>query len=212
MSKAATDANAATLAEIAGKLLALEKNDIAGVIEKGRLLQDAFDLLKHGGREKYHQWVKTELCWSESTEARYRKVHDFAKFVRPDKFGGFKIEELDISKEALYLLAAADRSFPKPIKEALKLASTSRVGLAQVNEIIAKHSAAAPPEPNELSKAIEVILDNGPASPQWEAAATIIGYERLQEAARTLGLMAREIVQRDIGAKSLPTVHQEGTS
>jgi hypothetical protein len=119
----------------------LEKKDIGSLIEKGRLLQVAFDREDHGDRAEYHGWVAGELDISTSQEARYRNVFAFSEISQTGKFGErIKIADLNISRTALYELANAYP--PGIVAEVLRMASTSPVTLAQVNTIFDEYRDA----------------------------------------------------------------------
>jgi hypothetical protein len=138
--------NSKHLKTIAKKIWSLGKKDIASVIEKGRLLQEAFDSFDHGDRDEYHAWVAGELDISRSQEARYREVFEFDQICQTGKFGEqIKIADLDISKTALYDLAHFSDALyePETIVKVLTLASKGRVMLADVNQIYAEDAAAA---------------------------------------------------------------------
>jgi hypothetical protein len=136
--------NTDTLPQIAKKFRALEKKDIRSLIEKGRLLQVAFDREDHGDREEYHSWVADELDISTSQEARYRNVFAFSEISQSGKFGEqIKIADLNISRTALYELANEWDAYPAGIvAEVLRMASTSPVTLARVNTIFDEYRDA----------------------------------------------------------------------
>jgi hypothetical protein len=219
--------NTETLPQLAKKYRALEKKDIGSLIEKGRLLQVAFEREDHGDRAEYHAWVAEELDISTSQEARYRNVFAFSEISQSGKFGeAIKIADLNISRTALYELADEWDAYPPGIvAEVLRLASTAYVAKAQVNgvfdayreacaateaaadetvvddepepeldvveaeagpgdepepelDVIDDEPDATPPEPNDLSRALETILDltnhNGEHCHLWEATTKLI--------------------------------------
>jgi hypothetical protein len=144
------------LRQFADQLRALDKNDVVSVIEKGRILQAAFDIGEHGNHAGYQSWIDEELGWSPRTVARYRGVYEFSQICQNGKFGEqIKIADLNISKSAVYLLADEIEDAEAywqgecntaAIKEVLELARTSRVMPAQAKAIFNKH--APEPEPD----------------------------------------------------------------
>ncbi len=105
------------LADIAGQIRGLEKQNIANVIEIGRLLREAQMCCPHG---KWMKWVETQFAWSDQTLRRYIKAYKLSKQI--------DVTGLNLSISALHIvvdLHAARRH--EQVYEILTAAETSRV-------------------------------------------------------------------------------------
>src|SRR5689334_10387047 len=84
-----------TLTTIADRIRQIQKQDVRGLIETGKLLATARDNLPHGG---WQPWLRREFSWSHRTALRFIQVHDLnAKLAN--------LASLKLTRTALYLLA-----------------------------------------------------------------------------------------------------------
>jgi hypothetical protein len=135
-----TKPNKQSLAQIARKLTALEKNDVKSAIEKGRLLQEARDQCEEGPdtfkEGTYIAWLES-IGWSYRSAKRYRNIYALAQTNR-------QIAGLFVSVSTLHLLA--DPLTPEKARKAIiKAALKGRVDHSEAQAIIDKLDAPPPP-------------------------------------------------------------------
>lgn len=123
---AAESKNAVGLGTITMQIKALEKKNLANVIEIGCLLEQASEQCEHG---QYEDWLEANFGWSFSTARRYRDVAEFVKSTKLED-----LSKIDISLSALYL--AADHGAVSPEARAIiKAAQKGRVTYTMAKEI-----------------------------------------------------------------------------
>jgi Protein of unknown function (DUF3102) len=109
--------NTQTLAQISQKIKTLEKKSIQNVVEIGKLLHEASELVEHGA---FMAWLKSEFGWSHQTSLRYRSVYDLSQNQQIGDFAN--LDNLDISISALYAAAAFLKDGMPPIKQGMGFA------------------------------------------------------------------------------------------
>ena len=194
--------NKQSLTQIARQLTALDKTDVKTAIEKGRLLQLAFD--EYEGT--YTEWLGN-IGWSERSALRYRNVYALAQTNR-------QIAGLFVSISTLHLIADPSTT-EKERKAIIKAALKGRVSHSEAQAIIDKldvpppitprppreppsvepldddydptaddestddESTDAEPDdsepPNELAEALNMVLRYSECDPAWAKAAKTIG-------------------------------------
>lgn len=130
------------LTAIVGQIKALEKRTIAHVVDIGRLLEQASELIESG---EYMDWLKANFGWSHSTSLRYRAIYWLS---RNRQIGDF--DKLNMSVSAFYLLA--NNIDHTPVRDALVAAAMAgRVSYSTARQIVEdikkKLAAAVPVEP-----------------------------------------------------------------
>jgi hypothetical protein len=144
----ATTNNTPRMVQITKALKALDKKDVASIIEKGRLLQEASDECEPG---HYMAWLKTEIDWSYDTAKRLCSVYRLSKTV--------DLTKLNISTTALYLVAEMQDG--DPMRElVISAARVSWVSHQLANDIIKAAHAAAEKDPRtdkERDKLLETM-------------------------------------------------------
>ena len=121
-----------SLVAIAGQIKALEKKNIANLVEIGGLLEEAAKLIPRG---EYGAWLKANFGWSSKTAYRYRMVSNLAVVCQIDK----KIDietDLNLSLSALYLLA------DMPVVDARSIAIVAAARCGRVTYSAAKQIIA----------------------------------------------------------------------
>jgi hypothetical protein len=115
------------LAEHAAVIRALGKRVVGDIIEIGRRLDAARDLLKEEGR--WRKWLDTELRWSPQTAGRFIQV-----FEASGKHSN--LEHLAVPVSGLYLLAAP--STPDEAQQDIiaRAESGDRLSVGDVRRII----------------------------------------------------------------------------
>jgi hypothetical protein len=119
------------LAQIATAVKALEKNNIANVLNIGRLLQKAYDQCEHG---EYEDWLRAQFDWSRRTALRYRNAFNF------QLCHSVPFENLNLSLSAVYLVSEMDED-PTARDAVIEAAQTGRVSLRIAQQIVAAHQA-----------------------------------------------------------------------
>jgi hypothetical protein len=94
-----TENPAQALARIANKIQGLEKSTISHVVDIGRLLQEAYQLVEHGA---YQDWIRKEFGWSYRSALNYRSAY---KLSQRATLLGSGIHQLRLSLSAIYYLA-----------------------------------------------------------------------------------------------------------
>jgi hypothetical protein len=84
-----------TLAEHVAEIRRLYKRVTSDIIEIGRRLTDCQGIVGHG---HWHDWLKAEFGWSDSSALNFMRVYDMSKSAN--------FTDLGIPFSALYLLAA----------------------------------------------------------------------------------------------------------
>lgn len=129
--------------EIAKSIRQLRKKTCADVIEIGRLLVKAKDLLPYG---LWYGWLENEFGWSRQTADNFIRVHQ--------KFGGARSPIIsDLDPTTLYVLAQRSTP-PAAVATVVKLVKGGEVpSTAGVKKIIREiknpPSADPPPAPSE---------------------------------------------------------------
>jgi hypothetical protein len=124
------------LAKLASEIKTFEKNSVSNVVEIGRRLHDASEILKPHG--EYQEWLKGEFGWSYRTAVRYRDAHKFAQKCQIVTF-----EKLNLSLSALHLVAAMKSDDEQDVREAIiKAATEGRVSYSDAKAIGEEHRRA----------------------------------------------------------------------
>lgn len=113
-----------TLANIAGEIHGLERQNIVNVIRIGRLLREAQKCCPHG---EWGEWIAREFEWSDQTARRYIRAYKLSK--------RFDLTGLDLSISALHILAELDAAHPA-VEQILALAQWARVTKKAAMEIV----------------------------------------------------------------------------
>jgi hypothetical protein len=127
-----------TLAILVGEIRKTLRNDIANIIKRGELLQEAKDQLEYG---KWLPWLEENFDMDERTAQRAMAVAKFAS-----KYDS--LSDLHLTKSALYELSSGD--YPeRVINAALKEAESKQVNDSRLYEINEELNPEPEPEPVE---------------------------------------------------------------
>jgi hypothetical protein len=122
------------------------RNDIANIIRRGNLLQEAKDQLPHG---EWLPWLQDNFEMDERTAQRAMAAAKFAATKSAN------VSDLNLTKSALYELSSNEYP-PKVVRVALKEAKTKLVDHLRVYEINEElYPPPPPPETDELEKRAE---------------------------------------------------------
>jgi Protein of unknown function (DUF3102) len=122
------------------------RNDIANIIRRGNLLQEAKDQLPHG---EWLPWLQDNFEMDERTAQRAMAAAKFAATKSAN------VSDLNLTKSALYELSSNEYP-PKVVRAALKEAKTKLVDHLRVYEINEElYPPPPPPETDELEKRAE---------------------------------------------------------
>jgi hypothetical protein len=157
-----------SLATIVGEIRGTMRNDVANIIKRGTLLQEAKDQFEHG---QWLPWLQDNLGMEERSAQRAMAAAKFAA-----KFDN--LSDLQLSKSALYELSAGDEYPPKVIKAVLKEAKSKLVDAQRVYDIDAElNPPPRVPETDDLPKRPPEADAPAPApapAPSWAEAEKIL--------------------------------------
>jgi hypothetical protein len=126
------------LTEHAEEIRRLSKRVVADVIEIGRRLKHAHDLLRRGG---WLTWVEREFGWAHDTATRYIDLFEFSQ----QEFELRKLRNLDdLPISALYLLSKANCPPGARAEIGDRVDRGDRLSVAEVNHVINRHKKPAP--------------------------------------------------------------------
>jgi hypothetical protein len=139
-----TSSNGLTLPQITTRLHRLEKQNVANILETGRLLELAFASFEYGDHAEFYKWADETVGIHGRMVRRFRAAWEFGQNVRTDgcKFGRHDLDKCNLSKTALYDLVELAASCEEPddsdievVKEALAMAAKGRVTPAVIEDI-----------------------------------------------------------------------------
>jgi hypothetical protein len=132
-----------SLTTIVGEIRGTFRNDIANIIKRGQLLQEAKDQLGHG---EWLPWLQDKFEMDERTAQRAMSAAKFAA-----KYDS--VSDLHLKKSALYELSSGDDEYPpKVVKAVLKEAKSKVVDVTRILEI---NDELNPPPPEPIEDAPE---------------------------------------------------------
>ena len=183
---------ARSLASLVTEIRKTLRNDIANIIKRGELLQEAKDQVEHG---QWLPWLEENFDMDERTAQRAMAVAKLAaKYDR--------LSDLRLTKSALYELSSGD--YPeKVIKAVLKEAESKQVNDSSLYEI---NDELNPPEPEPVEDLPET--DESEVEAEAEAEEILDGPPPdLPPAAEPPAPTDYTLAQFDKAVKSLAELH-----
>jgi Protein of unknown function (DUF3102) len=158
--RAAQEGQDPALAKHAAVIRELSKRVMKDIIEIGRRLTEAKELVGHGN---WAGWLKTEFDWSAGTALNFMHVFTFAEDYKSKKFTDLNIADLNIAPSAMYALARP--SMPDEVRDDMmeRAGAGEAITNTKVKEALATHAAAGeaistdetpPPPPPAADEAI----------------------------------------------------------
>src|SRR5262245_30919872 len=117
------------LAEHAAAIRALGKQTAQNVIEIGRRLTDAKQIIGHGG---WLPWLDREFKWSDRTALNFIRVYEMAAKSET-------VSDLKLPMRALYLLAAPSTPEPARAEVIERTEAGEELPATEVKRVVEKH-------------------------------------------------------------------------
>jgi hypothetical protein len=116
------------LIEHARAIRALGRRAVADIIEIGRLLIEAKQIVGHGG---WLPWLEREFGWTDDTALNFMRVHELSK--------SRNFRDLNLPVSSLYLLAAPSTPDEARLEIAQRAEAGEQLPIAEVKRVVAEH-------------------------------------------------------------------------